>query len=155
MASQWKKRVIKFAAIATWNVSKFKIICTFFKPKIDAFERINELDTDYSYCKILTLFAPWNTTWHCFYPINPKAHVKMAPIVNKVYWSHGVSWLYFHRIPVRLLSEGVGGGGVERKRGRKTRRRRLEEANCHSPNQPADHCQQAPAFLPLLRLFDN
>ena len=52
-----EKRVIKFAAIATWNVSKLKIICTFFKPKIDAFERRNKLDTDYSYCKIILLLS--------------------------------------------------------------------------------------------------
>ena len=31
------------------------------------------------------LFAPWNTMWHCFYPINPEARAKMAVIVNKVY----------------------------------------------------------------------
>ena len=28
---------------------------------------------------------PWNTTWHCFYSIDPKASAKMAGIVNKVY----------------------------------------------------------------------
>ena len=31
------------------------------------------------------LFAPWNTTWHCFYPINPKGRAQIAGIVNKVY----------------------------------------------------------------------
>ena len=34
---------------------------------------------------IIYSFAPWNTTWHCFYPINPKVRAKMADIVNKVY----------------------------------------------------------------------
>ena len=34
--------------------------------------------------KFYNLIAPWNTTWHCFYPINPKARAKMADIVNKV-----------------------------------------------------------------------
>ena len=35
---------------------------------------------------LLQVFAPWETTWHCEYPTDPKAHVKMADIVNKVYW---------------------------------------------------------------------
>ena len=34
---------------------------------------------------IIHSFAPWNTTWHCFYPSNPKVRAKMADIVNKVY----------------------------------------------------------------------
>ena len=33
------------------------------------------------------LFAPWNTTWHYFYPVNPKARAKMVGIVNNVYWA--------------------------------------------------------------------
>ena len=34
---------------------------------------------------IIYSFAHWNTTWHCFYPINPKVRAKKAGIVNKVY----------------------------------------------------------------------
>ena len=30
-------------------------------------------------------FAPWETMWHCFYPISPWARAKMAGIVNNVY----------------------------------------------------------------------
>ena len=41
---------------------------------------------DYLYWQIYLLFPPWNTTWHGFYPINPKARAKMAGILNKVYW---------------------------------------------------------------------
>ena len=37
------------------------------------FKRINKLDHDYSYWEILSMFAPWHTTWHWFYPNNPKA----------------------------------------------------------------------------------
>ena len=36
--------------------------------------------------KFCHLFAHWNTTWYCFYPISPKARVKMAGTVNRVYW---------------------------------------------------------------------
>lgn len=35
--------------------------------------------------KLYYLFAPWNTMWYHFYTINPKAHAKMAGIVNKTY----------------------------------------------------------------------
>ena len=35
--------------------------------------------------KFYLLLARWNTTWHCFYPINPKARAKMAGILNKFY----------------------------------------------------------------------
>ena len=36
--------------------------------------------------KFCHLFAHWNTTWYCFYPISPKARVKMEGTVNRVYW---------------------------------------------------------------------
>ena len=45
------------------------------------FERINKLDRDYSYWQILSLVCPLKykcTTWHCLFPINPKAHAKMS-----------------------------------------------------------------------------
>ena len=48
------------------------------------FEQMNKLDRYNSYWQI---FAPWNTTWDCFYPINPKARAKMTGITNKVYFS--------------------------------------------------------------------
>jgi len=35
--------------------------------------------------KFYLLFASWNTTWHCFHPVNPKGRAKIASIVNKVY----------------------------------------------------------------------
>ena len=35
--------------------------------------------------KFYLLFASWETTWHCPYPISPKARAKMAGTVNKVY----------------------------------------------------------------------
>ena len=34
------------------------------------------------------LFAPWETTWHRFYPISPWAREKMLGILNKVYCCH-------------------------------------------------------------------
>ena len=37
------------------------------------------------YWQILSLVCPWNTTWHSFYPFDPRAQAKMAGIVNKVY----------------------------------------------------------------------
>ena len=30
----------------------------------------------------ITLFSPWNTRWHHFYPINPNAHAKMVGILK-------------------------------------------------------------------------
>ena len=36
--------------------------------------------------KFCHLFAHWNTTWYCFYPISPNARVKMEGTVNRVYW---------------------------------------------------------------------
>ena len=39
--------------------------------------------TNYS---LFHLIAPWNTAWHCFYPINPNRHEKMLCLVNIVYW---------------------------------------------------------------------
>ena len=52
------------------------------------FDRIKKLDRDYWYCHVLSLVCsqPWNTTWHCFYPMDPNARAKIAGIVNKVYW---------------------------------------------------------------------
>ena len=57
---------------------KFKIALSFWgeKKNSTAITRIS---------KFYHLFAPWDTTWHCFYPSNPKARAKMAGIVNKVY----------------------------------------------------------------------
>ena len=49
------------------------------------FDRINKLDSITCIGKFYHLFAPWNTTWHSFYPIDPRARAKMADIVNKVY----------------------------------------------------------------------
>ena len=39
------------------------------------------------YWHVLSLVCPqpWNTTWHCFYPMDPKARAKIAGIVNKFY----------------------------------------------------------------------
>ena len=34
--------------------------------------------------KFYFLFAPWNTTWHSFYPIDPRARAKLVGIENKV-----------------------------------------------------------------------
>ena len=52
------------------------------------FDRINKLDRDYWYCHVLSLVCPqpWNTTWHCYYSMDPKGRAKIAGIVNKVYW---------------------------------------------------------------------
>ena len=45
--------------------------------------------------KFYHFFTPWNTTWHCLYPINPKARAMTADIMNKVYYS-------FIQIPLRF-----------------------------------------------------
>ena len=52
------------------------------------FDRINKLDRDYWYWHVLSLVCPqpWNTTWHCYYSMDPKARAKIAGIVNEVYW---------------------------------------------------------------------
>ena len=51
------------------------------------FDRINKLDHDYWYWHVLSLVCPqpWNTTWHCYYSMDPKARAKIAGIVNKFY----------------------------------------------------------------------
>ena len=51
------------------------------------FDRINKLDRDYWYWHVLSLVCPqpWNTTWHCYYPMDPKARATIAGIVNKFY----------------------------------------------------------------------
>ena len=53
------------------------------------FARINKVDRDSlhsAFGKFYLLFAPWNTTWHCFYPINSQMPAKMVGIVNNVYF---------------------------------------------------------------------
>ena len=53
------------------------------------FARINKLDRDYWYCHVLSRVCPqpWNTTWHCYYFMDPKARAKIARgILNEVYW---------------------------------------------------------------------
>ena len=53
------------------------------------FARINKLDRDYWYCHVLWRVCPqpWNTTWHCYYSMDPKARAKIARgILNEVYW---------------------------------------------------------------------
>ena len=47
--------------------------------------------------KFYLLFAPWITTWHCFYPINLKARAKMVGIVNN-------AWLCIAFVTPRFLS---------------------------------------------------
>ena len=52
------------------------------------FDRINKLDRDYWYCHVLSLVCPqpWNTTWHCYYSMDPKGRAKIGGILNEVYW---------------------------------------------------------------------
>lgn len=61
--------------------------CTFCKIKIVVSFRENEQTWPpfLVLAKCFRLFALWNTTWHFFSLINPKAWAKMAGIVNKDY----------------------------------------------------------------------
>ena len=75
--------------ILTLNLSKLKLYIIFARQKSSShFGRMNTLDRDYLYWQILSLVCPTEkeNKWHCFFPINPKARVKMADIVNKGYY---------------------------------------------------------------------
>ena len=67
--------------------SKLKLtFCMTIKSSL-RFERVNKVECDFSHWQISSFVCPWNTTWHCFYPTNPKAGAKMVDIENKVYCS--------------------------------------------------------------------
>ena len=73
--------------IMTLISSKLKLtFCMTIKSSF-RFERINKVECDFSHWQIFSFVCLWNTTWHCFYPTNPKAGAKMVDIENKVYCS--------------------------------------------------------------------
>ena len=45
-----------------------------------------------SWFLVFSCLPPWETTWHCFYPISALAQAKMVGIVNKIYCSSSC-WL--------------------------------------------------------------
>ena len=74
-------------AIMMLVFSKLKLtFCMTIKSSF-SFERINKVECDFSHWQIFSFVCPWNTTWHCFYPTNPKARGKMVGIVNNAYCS--------------------------------------------------------------------
>ena len=67
--------------------SKLKLtFCMTIKSSL-RFERVNKVECDFSHWQISSFVCPWNTTWHYFYPTNPKARAKIADIENEVYCS--------------------------------------------------------------------
>ena len=61
--------------------------------------RINKLDQDFLHWQIY-LFAPWETTWHRFYPISPWAR---TPKIAGIKWIRFIN-VAFNFIPFALTS---------------------------------------------------
>ena len=56
-------------------------------------------------------FAPWNTTWHSFYPIDPRARAKLTGIVIKVEglfcWLPPTSFsIFYSQCPLQIFHRG-------------------------------------------------
>ena len=88
-----RRREVAIVDVLTASNNDVKLVQTrpvhFASLKLSSrFERINS--TAYtstaisSIRQIYRLFAPWNTMWHCFYPIDFKARAKMTSILNKI-----------------------------------------------------------------------
>ena len=116
------------------------------------FERINKLDRDDLVLPnfITCLHPPWNTMYHCFYPINAKARAKTAGIKDvlysqKVFYVIVMLFLFGSNRKLRKLSESPRSQSKTiqkktKKKRKRRRRRKLKKRRQSNPSLPVSLC---------------